>query len=431
MDVRPSARVPMRAYRQDAGNLVALTTIQLGNAILPLVVYPLLLATVGTELFSRIAVTEVGMIIALTAVIYSFDIDGVAWLVPKSVQADKGAVSIIFSEVLVVRLAILGAFLVLICALSPLWDRTTFLLLLSWMFVPLGYILQGAWFFQALERNGIHATVMVASRVAGLLLILGLIVSPAEFYLAPLIIGGTHAAGGAVLLGYAIVKYSIRLTPVSIPRVRELLIHGKEVFVGNMSVALYRDSNVLILNAFSSSAAVSTYSIAEKMVKVFQAGARPLNQLFFPKVIRALAPFSEPGRPALRAVLRYTVPQLALLAVGGTAIAIGFYLFRSFIPTELTSSNAAEIVRLVLLMAVSVLFGMANFMLGMGSLIYLGRRRYLAKSILVTGASSVVICVTLVHFFSATGAALTFVLAEMLLLAQILRAYASQEPPAS
>jgi hypothetical protein len=35
-----------------------------------------------------------------------------------------------------------------------------------------------------------------------------------------------------------------------------------------------------------------------------------------------------------------------------------------------------------------------------------------------------VICVTLVHFFSATGAALTFVLAEMLLLAQILRAYA-------
>jgi polysaccharide transporter, PST family len=413
----------MFEFRQSAFNLIALTSIQLGNAVIPLAVYPLLLATVGSEPFSRIVVTESVIFFVLISVVYNFDIDGVAELASQKEKANPIVVSTIFSEVLIVRLAILCTASVGIIVLSPFMARETFILLISWMLVPLGYILQGAWFFQAVEQNVFHAVVVVASRLACLLLIHDLISSPPDFYLAPLIIGGTYAFGGLVLFLFTRAKFEIRIAPVSLSRIREVLIYGQEIFIGNLSVALYRNSNVLILSVFGNSSAVSTYSIAEKMIKVFQAGARPLNQLFFPKVIRALEPFRKPCRPALTVVLKYTIPQISILLGGGAVMAIIFMLFRDHVPIELSSSNTAEIVQLVLVMAASVLFGVINFMLGPASLNYLGNRRYLAKSILITGVASILSSIILIHLYSSGGAAMAFVLAEIILFAQILWVY--------
>lgn len=415
-------RLPLRANRADISNLAALAGIQLGNALLPLVAYPFVLGVVGADRFSRIAVTESVMLMLLTVIAYSFDIDGVSRAVPR--RADVHAVSLIFSEVLFARLALLAGAVVAILAVSPLFEWVTIALLLSWMLFPLGYILQGAWFFQSLERNGLPAALVITTRVLCLLWIYRVVSTPADYHWVPLIVGVTYAGGGAVLLVSTLVRHSIRLTPVSLPRIGELLLHGKEIFLGNISVVLYRDSNVLILNIFSSSAAVSSYAIAEKLIKVFQAGARPLNQLFFPKVIHALRDLRVPGPPALRTVLRYTIPQLSALALGVATIVASYYLLEDRLPAFFSSISGVAITHLVALMTAAVFVGVANFMFGFVGLNHLDGRRYLMKSILITGLCSIVLCVTLAHFFAATGAALSFVLAEVLLLAQILRAYA-------
>ena len=63
-------------------------------------------------------------------------------------------------------------------------------------------------------------------------------------------------------------------------------------------------------------------------------------------------------------------------------------------------------------------------MFGIGGLNFLGRRWYLARSILTTGVASVVLCIALTSQFGAMGAAVTFVLAEVILFAQVARAYA-------
>ena len=411
-------------YRKGFVNLAALTTVQLGNALLPLVAYPLILSVVGAELFSRIAVTESVMLMILATVVYSFDIDGVSRIASEQVQADKAALSRAFSEVLTARIAILVSAATGIVLLSPLLDRETVSLLLMWMLFPLGYVLQSAWFFQSLERNAVQATIVVVSRLGCLFLVYWFIREPADYFRAPLIIGLSYAIGGAAVFAYALHRHSIRLTRVPAARIGEMLRHGKEVFAGNLSVALYRDSNVLILNAFSSPSAVSLYAIAEKMVKVFQAGARPLNQLFYPKVIRALQDVREPSHAAFKTVLRYTVPQLAGLAVGIAVLAVAFPFLREWFPEVLASASGADVLGLVAVMAISVFFGVANFMFGIGGLNFLGRRWYLARSILTTGVASVVLCIALTSQFGAMGAAVTFVLAEVILFAQVARAYA-------
>ena len=202
-------------HRRSLGNLVALTTIQLANSLLPLLAYPLLLLTVGAEPFSRIVVTESIAYVALTLVIFSFDIDGVTRIAHLDTRADIGRISAIFSELFVARMLLLASCVVMLLLASPFMAPVTVRLLLAWTLFPLAYILQSAWFFQAIERNAVPAAIIMASRISCLALLRLLIVSPGDYYLAPIVIGTTYAGGGALLFLHALVTYRVRIVAVS------------------------------------------------------------------------------------------------------------------------------------------------------------------------------------------------------------------------
>jgi PST family polysaccharide transporter len=413
--------------RRGVTNLVALAAIQVANALLPLVAYPLVLSVVGSERFSRIVVTESIMLVALALVIYSLDVEGVAFIAGLDPERDGDRISATFSDILLLRLLLLLASVVLLAVAAPFLDRRTLLLLGGWMLFPLGYILQSSWFFQGIEQNAIAASLIIVSRLACLGLIRLLIVRPDDFILVPVLVGGCYSAGGAAVLTYAVLRHRVRLTRGSAARAFAMANQGKAIFLGNLSVTLYRGSNVLILNAVGTSAAVATYTLAEKAIKAFQAGVGPLNQVFFPKVIRALEGFTAPSKSALRVIVRYTLPQLGMLLAGATAVALGLRLFHGRLPAAFQTSDAYRVLVLVAIMSPAVLFGVANFMFGSAGLNYLGRRTYFALAILITGLLNLAVCSVLAAHFSGVGAALSYALAEMTLFLIVARVYFVRE----
>jgi O-antigen/teichoic acid export membrane protein len=421
--------VPVPMFRKSLANLAALACIQVSNALLPLVAYPIILVAVGADRFSRVVVTESIMYVALAIVIYSFDVEGVSSIAGLKLESHLPQISAVYSEILLVRLGIVALCAVALAILYPFIDRTTFLLLAGWLLFPLSYALQSSWFFQGIERNVGPAIIIATSRLASLLLVKFVITQPRNFLLAPLIIGGAYTCAGILLVVFAVRRHGVRITFISRARGREALARGKEIFVGNISVTLYRGSNVLILNAISTNHAVVVYSIAEKAIKVVQAGAAPLNQVFFPKVIRALGNMTAPSRAAFRSIFRYTFPQLAALALGVAVVGGGGVLLRSKFAPSLRTMQMDEIVKLVSIMLPAVFFGVANFMLGTGGLNYLGRRGYLAKSILATGVCNVGISFALVALFRANGAAVAYALAELVLFLLIARKYGESRRP--
>lgn len=420
---RPLKTQPVSPSRSLTLNLGALACIQGANAILPLIVFPLILTRVGADHYSRIAVTESVMLVLLSLTVYSFDVEGISLVAGLNLTTESERISEIFSEILLARLALFALSGIALVIIAPFMSSTTVLLLSGWILFPLSYTLQSTWFFQAIERNIAPAVVILITRFACIFLIKLIIVSPADFYLAPVIISGCYAMGGAVLLGYIISMYRVRVRWVPLAAISRALNRGKEIFLGNVSVVLYRGSNVVILSTFSAGAAVVTYSLAEKAIKVFQAGATPLNQQFFPRVIRALQSMRTPDSDAFRAILRYTIPQMGLLLLGGMILATGLFLFRDLLPARIHTPIVNDTLTLVIIMAGTVFFGVANFMFGTSGLNYLGKRAYFAKAILATGVMNVVVCSLLSNFFAAKGAAFSFLLAEVFLFALVTRAY--------
>lgn len=405
-------------------NLASLTTIQVSNAVLPLVIFPYTLAMVGPELYSKIVLSEALSLFLLTVVLFSFEVDGVAQVVGLGLRRNAKELSQLFSGVLYLRLLlfVVGATLVVLAVW--LVDRELLPLVLGWALVPLSYAIQPNWFFQGLEHNAPVAALFLVSRAAAVGLILATVHEPADYVLVPVTIGGLYLAGAVGGVLYAMHRFGVRFMKVRTEHLKQMLWSGKEIFLGNLSVIAYRDANVLILGILGASGvSIASYSMAEKIVKAIQAAARPLNQHYFPEALRLAQAAGAPTKKVFRELLRLTLPQIGVLAAGMMVLAAVYVGIGDRIPQLRRIENTNQIVFLAALMSSATFFGVSNFMFGSAGLNALGERRYLLKALIGTGVLSLVLTSVLVMLTGALGAAIGFILAEALLMIFIARKY--------
>jgi hypothetical protein len=410
--------------REKIANLASLTAIQVSSAVLPLVIFPFVLGVAGTQAYSKIVLGEAMSLFLVAVVLYSFEVDGIAQVVGRDPRADIHHISRVFSGILCLRLLLFLVTAPLVVVVAMLMDRQLVPFALCWMLIPLGYALQPNWLYQGLERNAPVAVIVLFSRAAAVSIIWTMIDKQSNPLLIPLIIGSCYLLGAVLVLVHAIRTIGIRIVPVKFDDLKDMLWRGKEVFLGNLSVILYRDANVIILTTVGASApAIAAYSMAEKFVKAMQAGIRPLNQFFFPKAVRLGNAAGKPSPAAFKNLMKITAPQFGglifILAIVG--LAYFFALPRFSVLRSMQTSN--EIALLTLIMSGGTFFGVANFMFGTSGLNVMNARRYYFLSILGTGMLSVLVSILLTSKFGAHGAATSFVIAEAILFCLIAKRY--------
>jgi PST family polysaccharide transporter len=310
-----------------------------------------------------------------------------------------------------------------------LFYQNTFIeLLLLWLLYPLSFIFQSAYFFQGLEKNALLAFFVLVSRIFTLIFIFVFISDSSDLYLVPTLIGGTYMFAGILSFLYIWIKYKISLNLIDLIYIKELIQEGKEIFFGNVSVILFRGSNVLLLEVFThDSIAVSAYSIAEKFIKSLQAVMRPLNQYYFPKAIVILEKSTYPDRYSFLQLLKLSIVQLfALLFL--IIILFIIYLNRSYIDVVNTYPHIEHIVTVMAIMLPAVFVGILNFMFGSVGLNHLNMKSYYAKAIFTTGVISLLVASILIVYLKDYGAAMAFLISESLLFSFIMLQYLKKNP---
>jgi PST family polysaccharide transporter len=396
-------------------NLLSLTSIQASNAILPLLVFPYALKILGTESYSLIIISEAMMFIIYAFVVYSFEIKGVSEIIKSRDENNSEILSLIFNKVIIIRLLLL-CFFCIILFLYYIFARSELsIVLLLWMLFPLSYIFQSSYFFQALEQNFYPAIFIVLSRILCIILIFNFIYNANDAYLIPLIIGMSYLIGSILSFIFAIYKFRLHFLIPSKKEIIKAFYEGKEIFLGNISVLLFKDSNILIMGLLvDDNNIISIYSMAEKFIKSLQAGIRPLNQFFFPKTIKALKNFTTPNKRSFLIVSKYTAIQLVtLLLLVLVILFLGYN--KDFIPFLSDYPNFNAIFFIFILMLPSVFFGISNFMYGTTGLNHLNEEKYYAKSIFTTGIIGIVLTFMLIYFWKDNGAAISFVVSELIL----------------
>lgn len=405
-------------------NGLSLMVIQGANALFPLLVFPYLLGVLGADAFAELVVAEALAFYVLAICLYSFDTSGVLAIIEARNRNDKLKEAESFFNIVCSRIALFFISSLPLVGIYYLFSDGSVAILLAWLAFVLGMILQNNYYFQAIESNWLLAAVVLFSRFSGVVAIYLFVDGEKDVLLASAILGGSFLLSGMAALVLLLSRFGLNgIRVVSVRVIIKLLYEGRHLFFGNVSVTLFRGANILILAGVSNNAAVSTYALAEKVIKSIQALSRPLNQLFVPKAVKAWSTLNfdeKNNKKAFSLIWKNTRIQLFLMLFILPLGVLSLYFSHAWWGG---GGFSDETMGLISLMAPAVIFGVANAMFGAVGLSLIGAQSYFASSVFSVGVSIFIFSMIMSYYYAAFGAASAFVLAELLLLMLFLRKY--------
>ncbi len=394
-----------------ANNLASLAAIQGGNALIPLIMFPYLLSKIGPREFAQLAALEAASFIVLTFSLYSFDVSGLR-KISSATKRGRDSLARTHYAILYARLILFLPCALLFLAATLLFEYSLSLASLAWLLFPLGVVLQSSYFYQATSNNFPLALFVAIPRILSLTVAFIFADESTNLIFASSLISASYFASGAIssiyittILGF---RSPIHLTLSSLALIRQ----GKSLFIGGLSVLLYRGSNTLLLAALGASPlAISTYAIAEKYVKMLQAITLPVTQVFAVRLVRDIAGCEHDGAQLRKALWKNTRYQI----ISAIAIAAVFLLSSVTLAPKINWTIPEQALHLMFIMLPATIFGIINYMYGTIAFSSISRESIYAKIVLLSGLLTILTSTALIKLISSTGAAISYVFAEILL----------------
>ena len=270
-------------------NFLSLALVQGLNFLLPLLVVPYLLYTLGVEVFGLLA-----MATALTSYFmilsdYGFNVTAVNEV---SIHRDNPQkLNEIFSAVMSIKIALmlLGLSLLLLSLFIFQELNQNLLIYLLTFGMVLGEILFPIWFFQGIEKMGYIAILNIVAKLFFLIAIFIFVKEKEDAYLVPLFNSLGFIFVGFISLFYMIKKFKIQFIWQPYSVLRRYFLLGWHIFLSKLAVTLYSSSNVFVLGVFTNHLVVGYYAIAYKVLTALTNVGDVVNQVFFPYLAKKWA----------------------------------------------------------------------------------------------------------------------------------------------
>ena len=401
----------MYKISENKKQLIYLATIQAGNAIIPLFAYPYLLFRMGADKFAPLATLEAAALIVLIISLYSFDVTGIKKINHAKTISDN-LIKKTYYTIIYARILIFSSLTILLLIPIYFLEENLRLASFAWLLLPLGVVLQSTYFYQATSNNFPLALFVIIPRIGSLVCVFVYANENTSLILASSLISLSYLISGASSFLYILTTIGFSSPKILIFRSFSFIIKGKELFIGNISVMLYRGSNIFLLNSLDSSAiAISAYAVSEKYIKMLQALTFPLTQIYSVRFTREVIRKKVDSYTFRKLLWSNTKSQVLVAATLCT-----LFLLTCFISsTKLNEIISNKSIELTVIMIPSILFGIINYMYGTIGFSLINLEKEYAKIILITGIVIILISATLIKFYSSNGAAIAYCLGEIIL----------------
>jgi len=265
-------------------NFLALGILQGTNFLIPLIIMPYLVSTIGIDSYGVVSFVQVVMIYFFSLTDYGFAITATQEIATN--KSDLSKVSKIFSIVVSTKIV-----LILFSAIS-----ITFLLFVvpdlkeEQLTVILGFALVigqtslPTWFFQGMEKMKYITYINLAAKLIFTVLIFVFINEKADHPYVLFFFGLGNLLSGIFGIFYAVRTYNISFQLATVKEVQLELKKGWGLFVANFSITSYMNSNLFILKLFATNEIVGYYSVAEKIVMAIRQLLSVFSQAIFPHI---------------------------------------------------------------------------------------------------------------------------------------------------
>jgi len=261
-------------------NIVSLSLLQWVNYIVPLILIPFLVRSLGIELFGLVMFAQSVSTIFIIFSDLGFSITGTRKI--SILAADKKQISETFWNITIIKVATLillfGALLVLI-AFVPKFTKEPLLFIFSFG-VTIGSTVFPSWFFQGIQKMKTITVVNLTAKLIFALLVVIYVTSPEDYLLVPL-----FNSLGFIIAGFSGFIYATRHVIFFRPKIKNIKAQIKEtapVLLSSIATTFYTSSNVIILGFLTNNTITGVYSSFEKVILALKGVYGPIYQALFP-----------------------------------------------------------------------------------------------------------------------------------------------------
>ncbi|MBD7963182.1 oligosaccharide flippase family protein [Fictibacillus norfolkensis] len=273
----------MRLNKQAVNNILQMSFVQGLNYILPLIMIPYLLRTIGVENYGRVAVATAIVQFLLIISDFGFNFTATQKIAVKG-KIDNKLISTIYIYKIIILLVIL---LVTILGLFYIKNRDEILFVFGFFVFFIGQSLIPAWLFRGINKMVYVSLLTFISKLTTLILLFAYINQTTDYYLMGLIYGVPSFI--TMILSYFIIRtYGFKFVQVSWEDLKEELSYGKDMFLSNIVGTFYTTLNPIILTIIAGPYATGIYSTCEKIIGVLNSMTNAVSQAVYPIVCKKI-----------------------------------------------------------------------------------------------------------------------------------------------
>ncbi len=393
-----------RASQKLLENFFSLSLLQGIVYVINFITFPYLVRVLGPEKFGLVVFAQVFIQYFIIATDYGFNLAATREISIHRDQPEK--ISEIFSAVISIKVVFMFiSFLVLaaVILIFPKFRSEWVLYTLAFGMV-VGNVFFPVWLFQGTERMKYITVIHVLAKSIFALSIFLFIRQPAHYIYVLFLHSLGFIIAGLLSLWVARTRFQIRFGIPSRPVIEYHLKTGWYMFISNISVNLYKTSDLFILGLLASETILGYYAIVKKLIEVANQFAVIVSQTVYPYISKKIR---ETFRETLVFVRKITaVTSLVTLTMG-----IFFFIFAELIIRLLAGTPFPESILTLRILAV------VPFMVGLSIpsvQILLAGGREKKFSTIVAGAEivSLFLNLVLISWFSYIGASVALILME-------------------
>jgi O-antigen/teichoic acid export membrane protein len=282
-------------------------------------------------------------------------------------------------------------------------------LLLSWLGV-VANVFTLYWLFQGLERFYLISAMVFANRLVTLPLTFLLVRGPEDVAIAATIQAAGPAVGAFLSIGIAWYLGLLRWPDISWRSIRQRLAQSADMFAATASVTLFGAANTIILASLAGPYQVGIYVGADKIKTVGNLLPAQISAVLYPRISGLFAENK-------RAAAKLTVAGAIATLITSAASVIFFFLLSGPLTRLILGGEFHGASPVLLILSFSTVFGNVAYFLGLQVLVPFGETRKRSFVMLGAGCANIALAFAFIPHFGAKGAAMSFLIAEAVILA--------------
>lgn len=387
-------------------NMFSLSILQGLNLLLPLLTYPYLIRVLGKDLYGTILHAAAITYYFQMLTEYSFHMTATK---DVSVHAnDTNKLHSIFNEVFTTKMFLLAGSSVVMAILVftiPFFEEQRLIYLLTFGNV-IGLAIFPVWFFQGLQKMKYITYFNFICKVIFTAAIFVFVKKPQDAWLAPLFTSCGYISAGIVSLIYIKKLFKIPFQRKSFKKVKEQLKIGRYLFLSELKISLFTNTNTLLLGFIAGEAAVAYFASAEKVARAIGNIYTPVTLALFPYMVKNM---NKDKASTYSDILKITkIGSLLFLVI----------LIPSFIWSDLIMEilfgkgmeNASLIFRILLFIPVAAFI---DNMFGKQVLLTLGKDNLYFRVISAAAALNLTLNLYLTYQYSYRGTAVALIITHI------------------